>query len=662
MTDPSRAVFLSHASQDVSAAARICGALQDAGVEVWFDQSELRGGDAWDQRIRQQIRDCALFIPVISANTTSRHEGYFRLEWDLADQRSHMIARNRAFIVPVCLDATADTGADVPESFQRVQWTRLPNGETPPEFSARIKLLLVPESTATSVRQSGELTPAAVTPLPAIRTQRLMVFWLALVAVFACVAAYMAIDKLWISKHTPGPQPITEKSIAVLPFADMSEKKDQEYFADGLAEELLNLLAKTPGLHVIARTSSFSFKGKADDIPTIAAKLRVADILEGSVRKSGDRLRVTTQLVRAADGEHLWSETFDRELKDVFKVQDEIAEAVVTALKLKLSPGQTSSPSRSPNMDAYLQYLLGQQYESRRNAESYPRAVAAYRSAIALDPQYAAAYAGLAVAEIFLADVTGEMTGLERASVAAEQAIALAPEQAMGYGARGVLRVWTWDWTGAQADFARALELDPNNPTLLHHYSALLAGLGRLPEAVKAARSVVDLDPFSVSAWQYLAGWLMERGDLGAAREACRHALAIDPANEYVLAVLGYAELLDKKFAEALAVFQRIQGNEPNQLGFRLTGIAMAEHSLGHARESKQALDEATAKGAQAMAYQIAEAYAWRGEPDRAFEWLELAYRQHDGGLGNLKADPLLNSLHGDPRFSALLKKINLPV
>src|SRR5262249_53360547 len=229
----------------------------------------------------------------------------------------------------------------------------------------------------------------------------------ALVATLAVLGfAYLALDKLWTSRRSVVVQQVASeaqpanpgaaagtltfspspRSIAVLPFADMSEKKDQEYFADGLGEELLDLLAKTPGLHVIARTSSFSFKGKSDDIPTIAAKLKVANILEGSVRKSGNRLRISTQLVRAADGEHLWSETYNLQLKDVFKVQDQIAEAVVTALKLKLSLDLESSPSRSSNTDAYLQYLLGQERLSRNNFSDFRGAVDAYRSAISLDP------------------------------------------------------------------------------------------------------------------------------------------------------------------------------------------------------------------------------------------------------------------------------------
>src|SRR5262245_27582734 len=304
------AVFLSYASQDTAAAQRICEAMRSAGVEVWFDQSELKGGDVWDQKIRRQIHDCALFIPIISANTASRQEGYFRLEWDLADQRTHMMARDRAFIVPVCLDATPGAGTDVPESFHRVQWTRLPAGETPPAFAERVRRLLAPAQD-----HAPTAHPAAPSVSDAILTARRPfrgpswskpALWVTVAVVFAALA-YLVADKFWISKHVRASPTVTAStpataappsapafsppphSIAVLPFVNMSGDKDQEYFADGLAEELLDLLAKTPGLHVIARTSSFSFKGKSDDIPSIAAKLNVENVLEGSVRRSANR-------------------------------------------------------------------------------------------------------------------------------------------------------------------------------------------------------------------------------------------------------------------------------------------------------------------------------------------------------------------------------------
>jgi TolB-like protein len=514
------AVFLSYASQDVEAAARICDALRVTGIEVWFDQSELRGGDAWDQRIRREIHDCALFLPIISANTASRHEGYFRLEWDLADQRTHMIARDRAFIVPVCLDATPGAGTDVPESFHRVQWTNLPGGDTPPAFVERIRRLLSPEAAHVPAearpRAAAGLHAAAGPPQPASGpTTSPQTQWLPLIiaAVTVIGLGYFAVDKFVLSKHEPGTKQaptepaqaitqvqIPEKSIAVLPFVDMSEKHDQGYFSDGLAEELLDLLSQVPDLRVPARTSSFYFKGRTDDIATIAGKLRVAHLLEGSVRRSGKRIRVTVQLIRADNGYHLWSKTYDRNLSDIFQVQDEIANAVVSALKAQLLSSQPlASRHRTDNTEAYGQYLLGNQLRERDTRESIPQALEAYRRAVALDPNYAAAYSGVAEAEWRIFDfVTGDAAGAQRSRTAAEHAIALAPDSADGYWARGVLRLqYDFDWAGAESDFKKALEIEPNDVRVLRDYGALLAARGHYDEALAAMRRSLALDPLS---------------------------------------------------------------------------------------------------------------------------------------------------------------------
>jgi TolB-like protein len=658
VTEPSHAVFLSYASQDAQAAQRICDALRAAGVEVWFDQHELRGGDAWDEKIRQQIHDCALFIPLISANTASRHEGYFRLEWDLADQRTHMIARNRAFIVPVCTDATPDAGADVPESFLRVQWTRLAAGETPPGFVQRVSSLLSPgaHSAGPATRLPAGAPPGAL----ASRGSKVVPLIIGVLAILGI--GYFALDKFALSRRTltlttSAAAPINEKSIAVLPFIDLSEKRDQEYFSDGLAEELLDMLAKTPGLHVIARTSSFSFKGKPDDIPTIGRKLNVANILEGSVRKSGNRLRVTTQLVGASNGEHIWSETYDRELKDVFAVQDEIAAAVVGQLKLKLAPATPSSARRTTNIEAYNQYLLGQHSYNSENLDGWRRAIEAFHKAVALDPNYVAPYDGLALVEYQLAGHTGDATGNQRAQDAAAKAVELGPDDPNGYSARGFIRyAITWDWSGAQADFKKAIALDPGDPQFQLRYGALLGALGRLPEAIAATRKAIELDPLLAAGWESLAQYLTFTRDFAAAHEASRRALDISPESTFALNALGWLQLSEGKAEDALATFRKV-----DEEVFRLYGTSMAAHTLKDAKQSQQALEELIAKNAGDSAYQIADVYAWRGEKDEAFVWLNRAYAQRDGGLTQVKFDPLLDSLRSDPRYLAFLRKMKLP-
>ena len=484
--------------------------------------------------------------------------------------------------------------------------------------------------------------------------------WFAAMSVIAIVVAIGA-DRLILSKRVDSAPPTAlttpARSVAVLPFADMSENHDQEYFSDGLSEELIQLLTQVPNLQVPARTSSFYFKGKSATIPEIASTLHVSHILEGSVRKSGNTVRVTAQLVRADNGYYLWSETYDRDIQDIFKVQDEIAAAVVTALKGKLALAPKVSARRTSNAEAYNQLLLGRQFFNRSNADGLGRAVAAYRQAIALDPGYAAAYAGLADAEDNLADWTGDTAGFKRAAVAADKAIALAPDEADGYSARGSQRIYhSWDWAGARADFVRALALNPTDSGVLRAYGIMLGSLGLFPEATTEIRKAIAIDPLSSRGWEALGTFLLAQKDFPATHEALRRALEIQPDDALNLNRLGVLQLLQGKAQDALSTYRRVDDD-----GFRLYGISMAEHTLGHAKASQQALDETIAKHASDSAYQIAEAFGWRGDKDNAFAWLERAYRQGDGGLGETKIDPLLESLHGDPRYVALLRKLNLP-
>jgi len=455
---------------------------------------------------------------------------------------------------------------------------------------------------------------------------------------------------------------ISAKSIAVLPFLDLSEGKDQEYFADGMSEELIDLLSQIKELQVIARTSSFYFKGKQVTIAQIAKQLGVASILEGSVRKAGNTVRVTVQLIRADSGVHQWSQTFDRDMKDIFHVQDEIAAAVVGALKLSLLPAQhLQNAYKSDNPEAYNQYLLGRQYSYGTNGADLRSAIDAYRKAIELDPQYAAAYAGLSGAEQGLSDFVDDPNAPEQQALAdAQKAVELAPDQAAGYIARSSIRqTYVWDWAGAQADLEKALALDSGNSSAHLEYSALLSTLGRVPEAVVAGRKAAELDPLSTAAWSNLSRLLTSSRQFAAALETNQRVLAINPAYAYALNNLGRLQLFNGEPAQALLTFKRVDIDE-----LRLMGISICEHTLGHKIESQQALDALIAKGAAGWAYQVAEVYAWRGENDKAFEWLERAYAQRDSAIPGLKVSPIIqfSDLPKDPRFSALLRRLKLPV
>jgi TolB-like protein len=508
MTEPSRAVFLSYASQDAEAARRVCQALQSGGVEVWFDQSELRGGDAWDLQIRKQIHDCALFIPIISGTTQGRIEGYFRREWRLAVDRTHDMSERATFLVPVVIDDTGDAQADVPEAFRVVHWTRLPAGDTPPAFVARIAQLLAPSGSQVPAQTRLLDRPApyalVATSRPVISRQaKLLSRLIAAIAILGI--GYVGLDKFVMSRYRTGtgtadpattaagdsaPSAIPEQSIAVLPFVNMSPDKDQEYFSDGLTEEMIDLLGEVPDLRVPARTSSFYFKGKNEPIANIARQLRVAHVLEGSVRKAGKRLRITAQLIRADNGYHLWSQSYDRDGADVFAVQDDIAKAVVSALRMKLAATTPVVAARgTTNTEAYNQYLLGRDFFRRGSLEDLRHSVEVYRKAVMLDPDYAAAYSALGLAEAYVTDLTAEVDGFKRARYDVDKAIALAPNDANGYAARTALRSnWLWDWSGAQTDIEKALILDPRNADVQVGYASLLEALGRLPEAIAALK------------------------------------------------------------------------------------------------------------------------------------------------------------------------------
>jgi TolB-like protein len=403
VTEPSHAVFLSYASEDAEAAQKICEALRAAGIEVWFDQSELRGGEAWDRHITKQISESTLFLAVISAHTDERSEGYFRREWRAAVERMRDMADDRTFLLPVVIDSTHENTARVPDRFREFHWLRLPAGVTSPAAIERIQRLLSPSESMTPVHHAVREDSGA----DAFRGGRVArnlgkPKWLRpalLIFAFAVIAggAYFSLSRF--APHGPlTSAPGSEKSIAVLPFADMSEKHDQEYFGDGMAEEIINLLVKIPDLKVIGRTSSFQFKGKAEDLRQIGSTLGAAYLVEGSVRRSGTHVRVTAQLIDARDGTHRWSETYDREADDALTVQDEITAGLVRALQLEVIGGASGVKPRvlPRNPGAYDAYLRGLHSFNRFNEPGLDEAAVEFKRALELDPMFVPAAEQLA--------------------------------------------------------------------------------------------------------------------------------------------------------------------------------------------------------------------------------------------------------------------------
>jgi TolB-like protein/lipoprotein NlpI len=665
-------VFLSYASQDAEAAQHLCKALRAAGVEVWFDQSELRGGDAWDQKIRGELHDCALFVPVISANTAARHEGYFRLEWDLADQRTHMIAHNRAFIVPVCVDATSETSADTPESFRRVQWTRLPAGETPPAFVERIKRLLSPELSQEptgTAPAAARVAAAPTTPKPVPASWRSKAALLATIAVLVVALGYVVANRLVLSKRGAEVAPATAfnpppHSIAVLPFVNLSGDKEQEYFSDGLTEELLNSLAEINELQVAARTSSFYFKGKDVDLGTVAHKLNVGAVLEGSVRRSAHTIRITAQLINAVTGFHLWSKTYDRDLGDVLKLQTEIATEVASALKVtllgdvaaKVELGGTRNP------DAFDAYLRGAKaYSSRHEAKEIPAAIAAYTEAIRLDPHYALAFAARSIA---FATVAGEAAteaamhdGFDKAQADARQALALAPDLAQAHlASANVSELGTLDFTQASEAYERALALAPGNAEVLRLSGKFAAYMGRFDAGVAAARRAVVLDPLARASHSVLGRTLYVAHRYQEAVAALAEVLRLDPDYKDTYAHRGFAYygLGDLQSARASCETQ------PDYWGNQYC-LAVTYDRLGRHADAKAELAKMKTVVGDTASYQYATIYAQWGDRDQALEWLETALRVRDPGLELLKTDPLMDPLRKEPRFQAIERELKFP-
>jgi TolB-like protein/Tfp pilus assembly protein PilF len=674
VTEASRAVFLSYASQDVDAVQRICDALRAGGIEVWFDKSELRGGDAWDRSIRQQIHDCALFVPIISGNTASRSEGYFRLEWALADQRTQMMARNKPFIVPVCVDATPDTGADVPDSFLRVQWTRLPEGEIPRGFCQRIASLLGTAAMDPAPAGAAPLSPpGAGVPFPgaaparkasAPTRVRLVTAILVAAGVLAALIAWQPWRMFTGTPAAHGPEgsgaPASrpEKSIAVLPFADLSEKKDQEYFADGLAEELIDALTRVPNLRVPARTSSFSFKAKPTTVGEIARTLGVTHVLEGSVRKSGDHMRITAQLVRADNGFHLWSQTYDRDVRDIFAVQDDIARAVVERLRVTLLGSEAVAPKQPIGIEAHNLYLEARYLTGRDTAADLDRAVLQYQKALALEPNYAPAWAWLAYCHVLRVgqglDTTG--AGFSKATNAARRAIAIDPQLPEPYVMLAIAHMqYDLDWKAASEALTRAMALDPNNALGQQSLGLLSVAVGRMSDALTHFRRAIDGDPLDLLHSKFLGRALHYGGHPAESVAVLRHAIELNPQFPGLHYELGRALLQQGDPQAARAAFEAEADAAWRSFGLPIGYLVT--HRDAQARAALAALVEHSA-GSE---FQVAETFAFFGETEKSFQWLERARTLHDPGIIWSRRDPFLASIVADPRYRAFLQKVGMP-
>jgi len=518
------------------------------------------------------------------------------------------------------------------------------------------------EMTPEGMKRTENVSPNEVIPQWSGRKFAAMIVSIALLA--AALLVFQILRSKSISPASPAASTVSEKSIAVLPLVNTSADTANDYFSDGLSEELIAVMAKIPGLKIIGRSSSFLFKGKSDDSRTIGDKLGVANLLEGSVRKQGDRVRIVAELINAADGRALWSETYDRELKDVFAVQSEIAAAVAEQLKVKLlgEPAKSDAAPSNNNLAAYNALQQGTFYFRLSTEEGTRKATEFYAEAIRLDPRYALGYAGLSAAWRQLAATW--LSGAEaneayaKARNAAQTALSLAPDLAAGHEALGfVLVTPDFDFAAAEAEFRKAEKLAPADAGPKFALSFLFATQGRLAEAENLMRQTLPLDPLGVTRYLNLARILIARNRYDEAEAVVRKAIELQPAAARLHSYLTMLDLLRGNAAAALRDAQM----EPK--GFwRDYALALAQQGQSDRAAADAALQKLTNEYAVSGPFQIAAVYALRKEPDKMFEWLERAYIEHDPGLTQLLGTPFILNYKDDPRFAALCQKLKVQV
>lgn len=617
MIESTKAIFLSYASQDAEVARRVADALREAGLAVWFDQSELRGGDAWDATIRTRIKECVLFVPFISKNTESRSEGYFRLEWKLAVDRSHLMADDQAFLMPVVIDDTSEAKARVPDRFRERQWSRLSGAAAFSAFAERVVQ-------AISRQSNGDV------------------------------------------KRAPPDQPkgtSAPKAIAVLPLANMSADPENEYFSDGITEDIINALAKVPGIQVASRTSSFAFKGKDVDVRQIGDKLGVTSVLSGSVRKIGNRIRIVAQFVNVESGYHVWSETYDRQLEDVFAIQDEISRAIVEALKLRLVDGPADLVVPTRNIEAYNLYLKGRFFFNKYTEPGLRRGLDFFQQALMQDPGFARAFAGIADCWSDLGDDwVAPDDAYPRAKAAATRALEYDPDLADAMTSLGKVLCWyEWDFAAAARQLERAVSVSPSCAEAHYVLGSTLPAIGRLDEAIEEMRRAITLDPLSAQFSRWLGRFLLYSYDYAGSIAQNLKTLELDAGYFQAYLDIGAAQLALGDPEQALTWWRKGQTLDSSVRSYDAF-IVRALAPLGRHEEAAEILArlEEGSRHQYVRAESLAMGYAAIGDADRAFLSLERAFQARSAGLIYLQIEPGYQPLRKDPRFGELAQRIGL--
>jgi adenylate cyclase len=652
-------VFVSYASQDAAVANSVVQALEGQGIRCWIAPRDVTPGEFYAGVIVHAIDAAKATVLILSQNATA--SPHVVREVERAASKRHPVIALRIDQEPL--------PADLEYFLNTSQWLDASEGEPGRVFPKLVEAVRKVLAGAI-VGHASPLPPRELMSAPKRPSLNRSVA----VAVGLVVVALLsfAISRSWISSRVAEEKPVAmvapipvvpaipERSVAVLQFVDMSEKKDQEYFSDGLSEELIDMLTKVPDLHVPARTSSFYFKGKQATVADIAQALHVAYVLEGSVRKSRNTLRVTAQLIRADSGYHLWSETYDRQLDEIFKVQDDIANAVVHALKASLVEGLPPQATTAQNNDAYSLFLQARAMRHGGRTKTQAETIVKYfRRAIQLDPGYAPAWAELSRALVYQFNNGYVATGSvdTEARDAADRALTLNTKLGTAHLAKGIVYSYVdWDWPNAEREYRRALDLEPRNADCFDFLSDIALAFGRVDEAQRLLQQAIELDPLDERFYYWLGQLAYFRGNFAEATTEFQKSSDVNPQAPGISAALGVVLLAKGDLQSALEMMQHDSDEESRQWG-----LALAYHALRRDSDADSMLANLERLHADDSALSIAEVHSYRGETEAAFTWLERAFRQRDTSLYLIKIDPWFRALVPDPRYKALLRKMNLP-
>jgi TolB-like protein len=642
-------VFVSYASQDVAVADAIVATLEKNGLRCWIAPRDVTPGALYADGIIRAINDAKVMVLVLSASSiASKHVGK---EVERASSKGRPI-------ITLKVDAAPLTTA-LEYFLSESQWMDVAALGMPAALSKLAQAVgqgLAASPGANPVLGAGLATSGTPGTDRPIGVRRVALVASVIVALGAAVTLGF---HFWTTKHAHTWMRAVDKSIAVLPFADMSEKRDQEYFGDGMAEEILDLLAKIPGLTVIGRTSSFQFKGKNEDLRTIGTKLNAAYVLEGSVRNSGDQVRITAQLINTKTGAHEWSETYDRPIGDVLKLQDAIAAAVVRELQLTVASGYLGSRDVLKSAESYDLVLRARHAGDRWNKEGLDEALSLFEQALDRDPTSADDDAQLAMMYVREGEAGYLLPtqAFEKARNAADAAIAIDAKNTLAHNVLARIHIaYDWDWAAAAQELEHASTRVPGEGGALDTAALLSLALGRWDDALRQINLALARDPLDAKSFFAVGELQFQRGHFAEAEAAYRRALDIHRTFPWAHVSIGLVRLARGERATALDAINQ----EPIELGKQF-GLVVAYHVLGRPADSDAALNGLLADGAKGNAFMIAQAYAYRGQLNDAMHWLERAYAEKDPFLFYAKVELSLTPLGSSPRFKEFLRKMNLP-